>query len=362
MAPSENSGIDFVVYLQFDIIMRIMSLLNDPLDVVRASAVSRAWHHFVINNSLLKNLCIKNAPAISTFDSIIVQEDGALTVIDYRSEHPLSFEVLKKDHIMYSYLLQALSRSSIAPKDILECVLGASSTQSYPEESIVNVLLPCRRFLWGDSYWSSRGCRVSNVPEKILFKLCGDVSIVTDIQIRPAQRLDHHVYSAISVRFRMGHSKSYRDLRPNIVQSLPLGEIDENNYVWSYTSPVFPMLEEASLQTFSLPEPVLCIGGYLEVELLDKAQKDSVNGLYYTCLGHVRIWGHSLMPAFDVQMGESGSISLKYRPDAAEYALDYLLYDGDESDDEGIPDLSASQDRPMLLVQIENLIKLRMFP
>ncbi|PIN16248.1 hypothetical protein CDL12_11125 [Handroanthus impetiginosus] len=361
MAPRRNTSIDFVEYLQFDLVMIIMSLPDDPIDIIRASVVSRAWHHFVINNSFLKNLCIKKAPAISTIDSVMVQEDGALTIIDYRSRHPLTFEILKKDHIMYSYLLEALSKSSIAPSDAVECVVGASSTQSYPEESVVNVVLPSINYSWGDSYWSSTGCHDRNVPEKIMFKLYGDVCIVTEIEIQPFQRLDHQVYSANSVRLRMGHPKSYNDLRPN-VESLPFREINDDNYVWTYTSPEFPMLEEASLQSFCLPEPALCIGGYLLIELLGRAQKDPINGLYYICLGHVRILGHWLLPAFDIEMGLSGSISLKYHPNAVEDALDFLPYDDEENEDEEFFDLvDSEEDRPMLVVQLENMINIRRF-
>ena len=42
--------------------------------------------------------------------------------------------------------------------------------------------------------------------------------------------------------------------------------------------------QENSLQKFKLPEPVLCIGGYLQIELLGRVQKQEMDGLYYIWL------------------------------------------------------------------------------
>ena len=42
--------------------------------------------------------------------------------------------------------------------------------------------------------------------------------------------------------------------------------------------------QENSLQKFKLSEPVLCIGGYLQIELLGRVQKQEMDGLYYIWL------------------------------------------------------------------------------
>lgn len=121
----------------------------------------------------------------ANISAIIEQEEGALTM-DCRTGYPLSFEILKKDHRMYSYLLEALSQSLVAPKDCVECVVGASTTDNYPAESVVNILLPDDKYPWGGtSYWSSKGQNDPNVPESILYKLDGGICIVTEIDIRP---------------------------------------------------------------------------------------------------------------------------------------------------------------------------------
>lgn len=42
--------------------------------------------------------------------------------------------------------------------------------------------------------------------------------------------------------------------------------------------------QESSLQKFKLPEPVICIGGILQVELLGRVQRQEMDSLYYIWL------------------------------------------------------------------------------
>ena len=39
--------------------------------------------------------------------------------------------------------------------------------------------------------------------------------------------------------------------------------------------------QENRLQNFKLPEPVLCIGGILQIELLGRVQRQEMDGLFY---------------------------------------------------------------------------------
>lgn len=41
------------------------------------------------------------------------------------------------------------------------------------------------------------------------------------------------------------------------------------------------IIQENCLQKFKLPEPALCIGGFLQVELLGRVQRQEMDGLYY---------------------------------------------------------------------------------
>lgn len=42
--------------------------------------------------------------------------------------------------------------------------------------------------------------------------------------------------------------------------------------------------QENRLQIFKLPEPVLCVGGFLQIELLGRVQRQDVDGLFYIWL------------------------------------------------------------------------------
>lgn len=42
-----------------------------------------------------------------------------------------------------------------------------------------------------------------------------------------------------------------------------------------------PCEQENRLQKFTLPEPVLCIGGILQIELLERVQRQEMDGLLY---------------------------------------------------------------------------------
>lgn len=118
----------------------------------------------------------------------------------------------------------------------------------------------------------------------------------------------------------MGHPRSPSDIDKDF-RDLPLEHPADDKFTWTYTSPEFPMSQvcfltsmivlftslwmidatskasvhifytrvlnclsfnqEYCLQKFKLPEPVLCIGGYLQVELLGRVQKQEMDDLYY---------------------------------------------------------------------------------
>ncbi|KAK4364253.1 hypothetical protein RND71_015611 [Anisodus tanguticus] len=73
--------------------------------------------------------------------------------------------------------------------------------------------------------------------------------------------------------------------------------------------------QENCLQQFKLPEHVLCIGGYLQIELLGRVQRQHTDNLFYICVNHVRVLGRPLCPAFDIEiLDPSGKFALKYNP------------------------------------------------
>ncbi|KAE8733348.1 putative ATP binding protein [Hibiscus syriacus] len=271
-----KNGWDFLNLLHYDLSIKILTSLQDPSDLVRFGAVSRSWQHFVIKNGLCKQLCLRMFPQLS------------------RVDHVNELSSASKGHAEagYSNFMECISEAIIA-----------SSTDNYPEESIDNTLESRDRVARRASYWSSKGQSNPAVPETLTYRLCADLCVITEINIRPFQayfEFGKPIYSANSVRFRMGHMKSYVD---NLV-SESCQDCGHEKFVWTCTSEEFPMAQENKLQNFKLPEPVLCIGGMLQIELLGRVQREDMDGLYYICVSHVEVKGRPLSPAFGIQILE----------------------------------------------------------
>ncbi|KAG8363350.1 hypothetical protein BUALT_Bualt19G0013300 [Buddleja alternifolia] len=300
---------DLLERLESDTALNIFMRLDDPADLVRASAVSHSWRHFVITNGLSKHLCFKIFPQLSETSHTIESNSETMDNVNVDSSKAIEME---RDHVAYASLVEALFRSKLSPRDCIADAISASSTDRYPDESIVNTLRPWSRSRGGSaSYWSIKGQCDPDVSETLTYKLNASISIVSEINIRPFQ--DHPIGSAKYVRFRMGHLKS---------QNLQICHPDQNNIMWTYTSPRYPMKQENQLQQFKLPEPVLCIGGFLQIELSGMVQKADFDGLFYICICYVRVLGLPLKPAFDIDiLNPSGNFLLKYYPDSVESLL-----------------------------------------
>uniref|UniRef100_A0A0A9D7Y6 Uncharacterized protein n=1 Tax=Arundo donax TaxID=35708 RepID=A0A0A9D7Y6_ARUDO len=187
---------------------------------------------------------------------------------------------------------------------------------NFPEESIENTLEPVDHVEMRPSYWSSGGQSDPSVPECLIYMLHSDLCIINEIKIQPFIAFFQYgdpIYSPQYVRFQMGYPKS--PLRPEqFVSDENEGQLTADvNYIWTYTSPEFPMLQENILQSFKLPCPVLCIGGVVKVELLGRIQKQAMDGLYYICVSHVEILGNPLSRELAVSPCENGVV-LKYHP------------------------------------------------
>ncbi|KAF8107109.1 hypothetical protein N665_0126s0027 [Sinapis alba] len=287
---------DFVKNLDTDMSLAILSCLDDPSDLVRASAVSHSWRLFVIKQSLSKNLCLKLFHQLTSVDRVLetTNEESSGSSSSLMED---TLRLLEREHRVYALLAKGCTSSPI--KSCVDDAITASTTDRLPEESILNTLDERERVAGIPSYWSSAGHhKTSLVPETLLYQLKADLCVITELSIHPFQDLSdpgRPIYSSHYVRFRLGHLDK-----------------DKNNYVWTYTSQQFPLAQENRLQNFKLPEPVLCIGGYLLVEFLGRVQRCEIDHLYYICVTHVKAMGRSLANSFRVvDLDDSGKFGLK---------------------------------------------------
>lgn len=313
-----ESGVDFVNSLEYDMSLKILMCLEDPSDIVRASSVSRSWRHFVIANGLCKHLCLSMFPQLSRVDHVTEFSNSIRRPSDAGTSNFIEWETLEREHRVYAFLARGCT--SFPVRECIAEAIVASSTDNYPEESIHHTLEPRDRIGDRASYWSSKGQNNPEVPETLLYKLVSDLCVISEINIKPFQAFFQQgfpIYSAKSVRFRMGHSKSTMN---DSINELGQSSIDEK-LVWTYISPEFPMSHENCLQKFKLPEPVLCIGGYLQIDLLGRVQRQEIDCLFYICVSHVKVIGRSLSGAFGIEIIEP---SQKFVMKALSYAIPSL--------------------------------------
>lgn len=171
------------------------------------------------------------------------------------------------------------------------------------------------------SYWSSKGESSRDVSETLTYRLHTNLSVVHEVKIRPFQAYFQRgapIYSANAVRFRFGYSSSSPAINSSILDlSMSSVRAPCEDYVWTYISQEYLVLQEDKLQSFKLPRPVLCIGDILQVELLGRVQKQEMDGLYYICVCHVCVVGRPL-----------SSISFEVQGQPKQYILKYLEHEG----------------------------------
>ncbi|XP_026378560.1 F-box protein At4g00755-like [Papaver somniferum] len=288
------NSIDFVVLLNSDLSFKILSNLNNTADVVRASSVSRFWRQFVIASGFSKSLCLRLYP--ETLSSVkAIEENNVIQSMGFetRGGGSVGVEKLKKNHRIYAVLARSLAHS-LTKECILEAICESSNRST--AENIQQTLIPAVLFNGRFSYWSSPGKTNPEVPETLTYRLVSKLCFISEIHIEPFQGYyvmfmlswciviyvfsEHNLYSSKAVRFRMGHVKEPQRER-YLTSDYGAGKSIEDHVVWTYTSKKFPMRQDGYLQKFKLPEPVLAIGGLLQIELLGRVQLGVNNGLYH---------------------------------------------------------------------------------
>ncbi|KVH91166.1 hypothetical protein Ccrd_006826 [Cynara cardunculus var. scolymus] len=252
-----ETRIDFVRWLDIDVVLKILMCLNDPADLIRASA----------------QLCTKTFPQLASITHVTEPSDNS----DDPSGGTSEDSIFRREHRAYASLFQAVA--SFPARFCIASPVSASSTDNYPEESIVNTLDSRDQILVRASYWSSKGHDDPELPETLIYKL--------NANFCPCSK--------------WGLQSTHQDLCDSEWVILNRDFLDSqedanDKFVWTYTSQTFPMAQENRVQWFKLPEPVLCIGGFLQIDV-----------------AHVQAIGCQLSPAFSVDISEpSNTISLEY--------------------------------------------------
>ncbi|XP_078154479.1 F-box protein At4g00755-like isoform X3 [Carex rostrata] len=258
------NGLDLLKWLGPDSATSVFNYLLHPADLVRATAVSTSWRQFLIENGFSKRLCTKLCPEVSFFTSIkeITTGTGTGTTPLDESSSTLKWRNNEMYHKIYTYLSQLLV-STEATKSCISYTIGASSTDNYPEESIDNTFEPSEKINSRASYWSSCGQVDPTVPESLTYQLTHNVVFVDAIRIQPFRAFFQYgapIYSSMFVQFKLGYTKQLIPVSL-FKRNQCLDLIADENYVWTYISPQFPMQQENVSQSFKLPRRILCIGG-----------------------------------------------------------------------------------------------------
>ncbi|KAF5464182.1 hypothetical protein F2P56_014276 [Juglans regia] len=306
---------DFLDRIDPDISLKILTYLEDSSDLLRASSVSRSWRHFVIVNGLWKQLCLRMFPQLSRVSHVFeLNKLSTKELVEAGSSYSKEWESLERDDRAYALLARACT-SFIVRDCILEAI-SASSTDNYPEESIDNTLQPADIVARRASYWLTRGQSNPAVTERLTYKLADEFCVITEINIRPFQayfQSGSPLYLVKAMRFRMGHPKSPMGVGSDLLSDSYPVSADEK-FIWTYTSQEFPVAQESCLQKYKLPEPVLCVGGILQIELRGRVQRLETGGSLSTRMSYVQVMGRPLSPTFGVEILEpSGKFVLKIK-------------------------------------------------
>lgn len=140
----------------------------------------------MIKFSLSKILCLKLFHQLSSVDHIVeTSNDRNEESSEAGSSSLMDTRLLEKEHRAYALLAKGCTSSPI--KSCIADAIRASSTDNFPAESILNTLDERDKIGRTPSYWSSTGQHRTSVPETLLYKLKGDLCLITEFNIQPFQ-------------------------------------------------------------------------------------------------------------------------------------------------------------------------------
>ena len=248
--------------------------------------------------------------------------------------------------------------SSVSSNSLLRMWPLCATSYDNNHENLDNVISPIVKSLRGFSYWSSVGTDDESSGESLAFALDTPLTVIQSISVRPFQAWfqdECPIYGSKKIQFRIGGVPMFEDTRTldpmqqvdfaaadlgidgdnvNLSKAVLLdtyrkrkyngtliavpslrihheetvsqirsrsrdtaccvGQWDEATATW--TSPQYDLRNVDELQTFTLPG-VVCVGGYVRIDLIGRNSRQEIDNKYYTCLGRVCITGQPL-PGF----------------------------------------------------------------
>ena len=126
-----------------------------------------------------KSLCLRLCPEVATVAAVA-------EVTRSPSSHAVPQSDSQRDYRIYSNLAGAVVSDSGNPDVacITHCI-GASSTESFPDETMENTLDEDSIVDFRPSYWSSGGADDPEEPESLTYRLNHDICIVDEIRVQP---------------------------------------------------------------------------------------------------------------------------------------------------------------------------------
>ena len=142
-----------------------------------------------MEGQLWKGLCLQEFPEVRTFQEVV--ETYLIRDAKADGSSGSSFrQNIEREERVYLHLLSELFHEPMLDRSCIGQAIRASSTDNYPDESIIHTLHPYPEYsdhTQTPSYWSSTGQRDDSVPETLTYKLVSQLCVVHEIRIRPYQ-------------------------------------------------------------------------------------------------------------------------------------------------------------------------------
>ncbi|KAJ3682110.1 hypothetical protein LUZ60_014683 [Juncus effusus] len=149
-------GWDLLDRLGPDMSACVFRHLDDPADLIHATAVSRSWNKFVIENGIVKDLCVKLYPEMS-YLVLSTQNRG--------------------NHNIYAHLIQNLvSKRDMINSCISKCITASSTIDERIENTLestyINKGLLSNRSSKGEYEDSDKSDKIESLADQLVSDLC----------------------------------------------------------------------------------------------------------------------------------------------------------------------------------------------